>query len=245
MDAKRAALIAALKEALNSSEPLPLYRVGKGSGLFTSRTGLSGEAASEALRMGLLEVVRQESRGKLEQAWVRITPRGVEFVYEHESPRAVLEELRDLLRTHASGLPRWAEELRANLQGLINRYHDLLERQQTYFTHLRHRVEAALERLESTEAPNQLGAWQLDALAYLDRRRTAAGPSPCPLAELFHALREQHPQLQIPEFHAGLSELQEREAIHLIPFAGELGELTDPEFALLEGKEIYSAVKRS
>lgn len=244
MDAKIAAMIAALKEAMLSPEPLPLYRIGKGPGLFSSRGGSSGEAAEEAVQLGLLEVVRQESRGKQEQSWVRITPRGVEFVYEHESPRQVLEELRDLLKTHTSGVPRWAEEIRAGLQALINRYHDLLDRQQTFLTHLRHRVDAALERLEKSEPLKPLDTWQLDALAYLDRRSTVTGPAPCPLRELFQALRERHPHLELSAFHAGLSELQERESLRLIPLTGSLSDLPEPEFALLEGTEVYHAVQR-
>lgn len=245
MGAKTAILITALKEAMASLEPMPLFRVGKGPGLFASRTGLAAEAAEEALRQGLLEVARQEVRGKAEQTWVRITPRGVEFVYEHESPREVLEELRTLLQTQTAGVPRWAEEIRAGLQGLINRYHDLLDRHQTFLTHLRRRVESALDRLHQAEEQGVLGTWQLDALAYLDRRRAAAGPVPCPLAELFHALRQRHPDLALPAFHAGLTDLQEREAIRLIPLNGQPSALQEPEYALLEGSEVYYAVQRA
>jgi hypothetical protein len=246
MDAKTTALVAALKEAMSRPEEQPLCKAGKLPGLFASRTGDPGEAASQAVKDGLLEVVRTETKGKTTTEWVRITPRGVQFVYQHESPRAVLEELVQLLRVNPDGVPRWAEELRAQLQGLINRYHDVLDRQQALLNHLRQRAEEALRKLEAPPSgESTLGAWQLDALAYLDRRRAAAGAAECLLPELFNALRGQHDALDLASFHAGLAELRERGAIELLPFEGHLSDLAEPEFALLEGAAVFYGVRRT
>src|SRR5437868_2041740 len=88
-------LIEALKQALAEPAEQRLYRSGKLPGLFPSRSGASAEAASRALQEGLLEVARTEYKGKTIIEWVRITPRGVDFVHDHESPVRVLEELRD------------------------------------------------------------------------------------------------------------------------------------------------------
>lgn len=244
MDAKTTALVTALKEAMTRPEEQPLYKAGKSPGLFPARTGPSGEAATQALQDGLLEVTRTESKGKTATEWVRITPRGVQFVYQHESPRAVLEELVQLLRTSPDGVPRWAEELRAQLQGLINRYHDVLDRQQQLLTHLRQRAEEALRRLEAPSGGPLLGPWQLDALAYLDRRKAAAGAAECLLPELFSALRSQHASLDLSGFHTGLAELRDRGAIVLLPFDGHLSDLKEPEFALLEGAAVFYGVRR-
>lgn len=245
MDANTTLLVAALKEAMARPEEQPLYKAGKQPGLFASRTGPAGEAGQQAVQDGLLEVVRTETKGKTSTEWVRITPRGVQFVYQHESPRAVLEELVHLLRTHPDGVPRWAEELRAQLQGLINRYHDVLDRQQAMLNHLQQRAEEALRRLETPAGGPVLSPWQLDALAYLDKRRAAAGASECLLPELFNALRAQHAGLDLASFHTGLSELRDRGAILLVPFGGHLSDLAEPEFALLEGAAVFYGVRRS
>src|SRR5438309_354876 len=75
-----------------------LFRSGKLPGLFPGRGGPSAEAATRALHEGLLEVVRTEAKGKTSTEWVRLTPRGVDFLHDHESPARVLEELRQVLQ---------------------------------------------------------------------------------------------------------------------------------------------------
>ena len=79
-------LLQALKSAQARPEEQRLYRSGKLAGLFGSRVGPSGEAAARALREGLLEVVRTETKGKTVLDWVRLTPAGVEFIHDNESP---------------------------------------------------------------------------------------------------------------------------------------------------------------
>src|SRR5262249_31165129 len=69
-------LIAALKAALAEPGEQRLYRSGKLPGLFATRSGANAEAAGRALRDGLLEVVRTETKGKLSVEWVRLTPAG-------------------------------------------------------------------------------------------------------------------------------------------------------------------------
>src|SRR5262245_64832138 len=91
------ALIEALRQALAAPGELRLYRAGKLPGLFAGRGGAAGEAAARAVRDGLLEVVRTEVKGKTAIDWVRVTPRGVDYLHEHESPVEVLRELRGLL----------------------------------------------------------------------------------------------------------------------------------------------------
>jgi len=236
--------VAALKQALTQTQEQPLFRVGKAAGLFPSRTGLSGRAAQEAVQQGWLEVVRLEKTAKGDLPWVRITPRGVEFLYQHESPKAVLEELRDLLRCSREGLPRFAQEVQAQLQALLNRMQALLERQEQMLGQLRDRVEAALARLEGAADGAASAPWHRDALAYLDRRRIAGADGPCPLAELFHALRRQHCDLELPDFHAGLLQLRQRDTIRLVAWPSPGEPLGEPEYALLDDSEVYYAVQR-
>src|SRR5438093_8062267 len=101
------AVLQALKQALAEPAEQRLYRSGKLPGLFPSRSGASAEAAGRALREGLLEVARTETKGKTAIEWVRITPRGVDFVHDHESPVRVLEELHDTLQLTREGMPVW------------------------------------------------------------------------------------------------------------------------------------------
>src|SRR5439155_25136611 len=79
MDKVMETLLEALKQALAEGGEQRLYRSGKLPGLFAGRGGLNAEAAARAVRDGLLEVVRTESRGKVTTEWARLTPRGVAF----------------------------------------------------------------------------------------------------------------------------------------------------------------------
>jgi hypothetical protein len=237
-------LILALKEAMAQPDEQPLYKVGKQPGLFAARTGPAGEAAQRAVRDGLLEVVRSEIKGKTETDYVRITARGVQYVYQHESPKAVLEELIGVLRLNTAGVPRWVEELRAQFQALANRCAELLERHGRHLGLLAQRAEEALRRLTAGDGTAPLAPWQLDALDYLDQRKTAAAPD-CPLPELFRFLRTNHPELALDTFHDGLRRLRDRGAVELVPFRGHLSGLAQPEYALLEDAAVYTAVRRA
>src|SRR6185369_5030455 len=86
-------LLEALKAAIVNRCEHRLFRSGKLAGLFPSRAGTSSEAALLAVREGLLEVARTETRGKIVTEWVRATPKAVSFVHDHDSPKSVLKEL--------------------------------------------------------------------------------------------------------------------------------------------------------
>src|SRR5262245_43308831 len=111
-------LLDALKAALAEPGEQRLFRRGKLPGLFPTRSGANAAAADQAVRDGLLEVVRTEAKGTLTTEWVRLTPTGVSFLHAHESPRAVLEELHRSLQTSRAGVPLWLEGMQAELQAI-------------------------------------------------------------------------------------------------------------------------------
>ena len=100
-----------------------------------------------------------------------------------------------------------------------------------------------MNRLESAapHLPDSLAAlvpWAVDALGYLDRRRSSGATGDCPLPELFAALAEKHSNLSITAFHDGLRRLQEHRVLRLLPFTAPPGELPQPEYALLNGENV-------
>src|SRR5215470_13978092 len=108
-------ILDALKTALAVPGEERLFRAGKLTGLFPGRIGGCAEAAAKALRDGLLEITRTETKGKSVIEWAKLTPRGVEYLHDHESPVRALHELRDVLRATQAGLPAWLVETRATL----------------------------------------------------------------------------------------------------------------------------------
>jgi hypothetical protein len=241
-------LLDALKQALAGGEHR-LFRAGKLPGLFPGRTGVSAEAATAAVRDGLLEVARTETKNKTVIEWVRLAPRGVDFLHDHESPVRALHELRDTLRTAKAGVPEWVAQMRQALAQLGDRLKEDSHRFQLKLEALSTRVDEALRRLEARgpELPTNLvtaAPWAADALAYLDRRRGTGASGECALPELYAALAEKHGDLSLIDFQDGLRRLQRERVLHLKPFTGAPADLPQPEYAIFDhGTLLYYAAR--
>lgn len=238
MDKVTDALLTGLKEALAKGGEQRLYRSGKLDGLF-SRSGAGGEAATRALRDGLLELIRTEAKGKTDVEWVKPTVKGVNFVHDNESPVQVLRELRNLLQTNRDQVPVWLDQLRQELQAQHDRIVQEVESYLARLDAVTKRVDEALQRAAflGPVVPETVASsvpWATDALGYLDRRHTSGAADDCPLPELFTAVRERHSELSLPSFHDGLRRLQDRRLLRLSA-ACSSSSLAEPEYALLEG----------
>jgi hypothetical protein len=242
------ALVDALKQALTDPGEQRLFRSGKLAGVFAGRAGLNAELAAQAIRDGLLEITRTETKGKTTTEWVRVTPRGVEFLHQHESPVQALHDLRAALQMTQEGIPIWIGELKKELQAQGDRLTQQAHKIAHQIDALSLRVAEALQRAETGAplAPVDVAAllpWGPRALDYLDKRKTSGVDHPCPLPELFAALREQQPTLTITEFHAGLKRLHDRGVLRLLPVANP-DDLREPEYALLDGATTFYQVTR-
>ena len=249
LDKATDALIDALKLAVADPGEHPLFKSGKLEGLFANRAGGNSEAAARAVREQLLEVVRTEPKGKTVVEWVRVTPRGIAFLHDQESPVQALKDLQAILQVTQAGVPMWLTEMRHDLQTLAAKLAEQAERWTQRLDALSQRVEEALRRAEAggPHVPEEVAAevpWARDALAYLDRRQGSGAPGACPMPELFGALREQHTDLSVTAFHDRLRRLRDRQALRLLPFAGSPGEMPEPEYALLDGATLLYYVSR-
>jgi hypothetical protein len=245
MDKVTQTLIEALRQAAEAGEQR-LYKSGKLSGLFPGRGGANAEAAARALRDGLLEVVRAETKGKTTVEWVRATPKGVEFLHDHESPVRALDELRVALQLTQQGVPAWVAEIRGQLEALSARLTAEVQAVMRRLDGLSKRVTEALARAQGVGPPtpnDEAVPWGSEVVGYLERRRTGGVLPPCPLPELFSAVRAKYPGLLVKDFHAGLKRLQDRGVVRLLPHEGS-GELAEPEYALLDGAAVYYQVTR-
>jgi hypothetical protein len=249
MDRINEALLDALKRALAEPGEQRLFRSGKLDGLFPGRGGVHADAAALALREGYLEVTRTETRGKTSIDWVRITPRGVNWLHDQESPLEVLRELRTAVQTTRDGVPLWLADIRLELQNLEKQLTATAQRYLHWLEALDQRIAEALRRAESAppslpETLTTLVPWGLDALTYLDRRQATGSSAPCSLPELFAAVREGHPELSLSEFHDGIRRLHERRAVRLQPPADPAKPMPEPEYALVDGDGMFYFVSR-
>src|SRR5579872_1555608 len=210
--------IAALQQALAASGEVRLYKSGKLDGLFPGRAGVNGDAAALALRDGLLEIVRTETKGKAVIEWVRLTPQGVAFLHDHQSPVKALHELRDTLRHNQDAIPAWLAEMRTGLKALDERLTAEAEQWTKRLEALTRRVEDVLRRIEEATPPLpkelvEQYAWSVDAVNYLERRKGSGAAGECPLPELFTSLARLHPELSVSAYHEGLRRLHERRVV--------------------------------
>lgn len=242
LEKRDALLLAGLRAALSGDEHR-LYRSGKSDGLFASKSGPAGEAAELAIREGLLEYARTETKGRFEIEWVRLASKGVEYLYQHDSPRAILDEMRQMLATAQSGVPIWQDEILKSLEKLATHITDQMARYLDKLESLSKRVDEAVRRADVTpdlsKALQELIPWGVDALAYLDHRRLGGASNNCPMPELFGAVRGKHSTITIRDFHDGLRRLADNRAVKLSAWAGP-GAIPQPEYAMMaEGHLVY------
>jgi hypothetical protein len=248
MDKVTQILLDALRQAAADPAEQRLYKSGKLPGLFPSRAGASAEAAARALRDGLLEIVRTDTRARTTVEWARLTPRGVELLHGQESPVRALDELRAALEVTRAGVPAWVAEIRGQLEALGTRLTQEVESVMRRLDALGKRVGEALERAQGLgpHLPQEAAAavpWGPEAVGYLERRRAGGVANDCPMPELFAAVKEKQPELSLKDFHAGVKRLHDRGLVRLVPFAGN-GALPEPEYALLDGSAVHYHVTR-
>jgi hypothetical protein len=232
-------LLDAVKQALAVPGEHRLFRWGRLAGLFPSRSGLSGEAATAAVRDGLLTLVRTETKGKLVVEWVRVTPAGVRFVQDRDSPKAVLRELKDLIGQTRAGIPDWMDQAKSEVATLSLRFEQRASAILTRLDSLAARVEDALRRTEAAPptlsgGTSELVPWALPAMTYLEQRG-----GDCPFAELFAAVAEGGIDLTLGEYQDGLRRLAEAGAVALRPGAG-----SDPEYLFVYDGELVGVASR-
>jgi hypothetical protein len=236
MDRAKTSLLEALKIAAAEQGATPLFRRGKAPGLF-ARTPANAEMAQQAVKDGLLEIVRTETIGKTTVEWVRVAPRGLDYLVESESPVRALVELGEALALNQDGVPHWAAQMQARLDELSRTLNAEVEAMRRKLDHLSRRVLEAIDRLDAGRAAAPV-TWAQETRDYLQRRHQVGLGTRCPLSELFLSLREAHPHLSIKDFHAGLKRLQDEGTLTLLPRVGE-DDAPGPEYALLDGSAVY------
>ena len=241
-------LVETLSQALAVPGEHRLFRAGKLEGLFPGKGAASVEAAEFAMREGLFQRVRIETRGKTEIEWVRIAPKGVEFLHAHESPVHALHEMRATLRANQLAIPVWLDAMRSGLRDLEARLGTDAERWLERLNAMDRRIGDTLRRLEAA-APLvpadvlESHPWAIDALNYLDRRAGVGATDACPLPELFAAVAGHHATLSLSGFHEGLRGLRKRRAVLLMP-ADDPATMTRPEFAMLDAGGVFYLARR-
>lgn len=244
MDQRKFALLEALKAAAQHGSEIRLYRRAKQPGLFDTR---DRPIADDAVRDGLIEIVRIETVGKSAVEWVRVTKAGLDLLLQSESPARALEELRAVLQLNEAGIPIWLADMQNRLDTLTNQFVAEVVQIKAQLDQLAKRTSEAITQIEQAQASAQPApssiAWAQDALVVLEERTHVGQGDRCSLRDLFAALQETHVALTIREYHQGLKRLQEGGLLTLLPDVPN-GEAPGPEYALLDAGTVYYYVER-
>jgi hypothetical protein len=243
MDKVTEILLEALRMGSAAQGEHRLYGSAKLPGLFPNRTEPNAEVAAQAMRDGLIEVVRSETKGKTVTEWAKVTPKGTAFLLERESPLHALEELQAVLKAEQEGMPAWLAEIRRGLDGLTQQVTAEVTAMSRRLDGLAARVDESLKRLDRAGPQLPAGAatalaWAHEAVGYLDKRQASGLGETCALSELFAAVKQKEDALTVKDFHIGLRRLHDRGALRLLPFDGPDGP-PEPEYALLDGSAMY------
>lgn len=231
----------ALKAAISAPGDHRLFRWGKLAGLFPSRLGASASAAKFALTEGLLEHVHTESRGRMIVEWVRATPKTMQFLDEHDSPKAVLRELQAMIGETRSGIPIWMTQARDEAAQLAMRFEHFAQELLRRLDSLDQRVDAAIRRAENP--PPRLGEamlkkvpWAKAILEHIDLSVTNHKVEQCELRDLFTTAKVVDPNLTLLDFHEGIRAMTNGGLLHLEP--GTPDEMREPEYAVEIGGQM-------
>jgi hypothetical protein len=236
-DKRTTLLLDALGRAAVAPAGTPLVATKTAPGLFPG-TAAARQVARRALDDGLLCVVTPDQAGKSDRDLVAATEQGRAFLFEHTSPKQVLEDLVRALETRheqVAGLIATARQMQTTLDAIKGVVTEILPSL------------AADDPGSAAQRPAtiELVPWADDLCDQLAHWHDSA-PGDCPLPDLYRSVRAAHADLTIGRFHDGLRVLQDRGRVYLHPWTGPLYAMPEPAFALLVGHEIaYYASLRS
>jgi hypothetical protein len=219
-------VLAALKKALSSPEPLSLIASGRNPGLFP-RTRLGQQAAELCQQRGWLECVASRPAGKTVTALYTLTEAGLQWLLHKTDPATALEALQQRIVQGQQQWQTWGE---------------MLERCREELDQLRQWVAGVIEELKTSArqgwAAGNPAILKATAWPFLRRWQETHPQEDCPLPELFRQLRQQHPQLNVGQFQEALRQWYGQGQIVLHPWAGPIYEIPEPELAMLVGHAI-------
>lgn len=245
----------ALATAAADPSPRALHGSSAMPGFFAGSSATAKAAAKLCIEKGWLVPTGEfTGKGKTRKELYQITPAGLKEVFDHGETPVLLRQLREAAQGSAERLKALlgvAEELRVQAGSLQT----ALSRQQEILAQIQNKLrtpdfESMLQKLARTTDPQGSPVspptdqrWLDDVLAFLEAYRRQNPARSCSLAELYRAVAQPR-GLTIGQFHDGVRALSRQGRIILHEWTQAMHQLTDEQYALLEGKEIRYYVER-
>jgi hypothetical protein len=194
-----------------------------------------------------LQVVRNETKGKLVREICALTDEGRRHLVRSTSPRQVLEDFVRILEGRQTEVAELADNVRnmqQSLQGMRAAIEEILPHVAEQPPHAGNGSAMNGSALIAASAirPDDLAAEVKAKLA--EWHSGAGGGQDCPLPELYRRL-DNAGRVSIGRFHDCLRALHDSHQVYLHPWTGPLYALPEPALALLIGHEIayYASVR--
>jgi hypothetical protein len=222
-------ILSALTRAAASADGLPLYSNGKRAGLFGG-TASARQAAQRCKDEGYLSTIERQKSGKSDGELCAITRKGLAYLLNQVSPKAVLEEISGTLKDYklqVAELITLGAKVQQGIEAFQENVNKILEE-----AHKPSGINLSPFSVNGSEI------WEAAAIAFLREWCAGRDSSDCPLPELYRQTQSTVPDISIGHFHDGLRKLHDRQKVYLHPWTGPLYELPEPHLALMIGHEI-------
>jgi hypothetical protein len=228
----------ALQRALADAVPRRLHGSKAKPGVFLSSSAACKAAAARCIAEGLIRQQGEERTGRTTAPLYTIAPAGVAYVIERSPVESLLAATRDGAK-RTMGVVAECQEI---LAGVRRQTEGLLEA-----------VAAVAARIRPADLSRVLDQWKGSAAAAVTPPPHDAAPTlltlvrehrgrsaiqPLPLPELYRAARARLPHLTMGQFHDALRQLVAERSLRLLPYTGAMYQLGEPEYGLLQGREV-------
>jgi hypothetical protein len=249
-------ILEALERALADPTPRKLHGTKANPGVFLSSSAPAKAAAQRCLEWGLFEKsgeLRTKSKSVLLYG---IAPAGVRYLWEHDPIPSTLEAAHRGVESVA----RLTADCHATLQGLQEHVRQLgkaiheatarvqppdIEKIADALSKAQAAVPCGVESSRTSVGTAAGAELERDLLRYLEDRKRQSPLRPVELPQLFRFARSRCARIGLGQFHDLLRGLVDSQRVRLIPFTQAMYQLSEPECAMIVGREVMYYAERA
>lgn len=236
----------ALKRALADPVPRKLHGTRANPGVFLASSAVAKAAAERCLQLGLIEARGEQTSRTKSVPLYGVTPAGVAYLLQHEPAQQVLASACDGMANLTRAVAECQQTMQhvgehvARLTAVTCEAAARLAPPDVEALLAAARPTPAAASSPPTDASREIQARLLD---HLRQHKRQSPLRPLDLPQALRWVRTVQPALTLGQFHDLLRRMADAKQVRLTPFTQALYLLSEPECALLVGREIMYYVE--